>query len=439
MKNPPPSAAGRPDWKSHYQAALCSADDALEVVKSGMRVFVHGAAATPTVLIEALVRRAPAVENVEITHLHTHGEATYTKPEYAGHFRLNALFMGANVREAVNAGRADFMPVFLSEIPRLFRSGELPIDVALVTVSPPDRHGYVSLGTSVDVALEAVQAAREVVACVTPYMPRTLGNSWVHVSKLSRIVEADVPLHETACAPAGPVEREIGRNVAALVENGATLQMGIGAIPNAVLDALHDRHDLGIHTEMFSDGVVDLVERGVITGAAKTYHVNKIVAAFVNGTRRVFDFVADNPMVEMHPVDWVNDGDIIRRNCRMTALNSAIEIDLTGQVVSDSIGDKLFSGIGGQMDFMRGAALSPGGKPIIALPSMAKDQSRIVSRLKPGAGVVTTRGHVHYVVTEYGTAYLHGKNLRQRAEALIAIAHPDARAELRRELRAYQR
>jgi acyl-CoA hydrolase len=427
------------DWREDYRSKMTTADDALVAVKSGMRVFLHGAAATPSLLVDALLRRAPAVEHVEITHLHTHGEAAYTNPEYLGHFRLNALFIGANVRDAVNSGRADYTPVFLSEIPALFKNGTLRLDVALITTSPPDEHGYVSLGTSVDVALAAALTAKTVIACVTPQMPRTLGNSWIHVSRLTHVVEADVPLHETPSPPLTDCDVEIGRNVAGLIEDGSTLQMGIGAIPNAVLKALHDKHDLGVHTEMFSDGLIDLVEGGVITGARKSYHPHKIVSSFLNGTRRLYDFVHNNPAVELHPVDWVNDGDIIRRNCRMVAINSCIEIDLTGQVVSDSIGDKLFSGIGGQMDFMRAAALSPGGKPIIALPSTAKSQSRIVSRLKPGAGVVTTRGHVHYVVTEYGVAYLHGKNLRQRADALISVAHPDHRAELRRELLTYQR
>jgi acyl-CoA hydrolase len=422
------------DWRKAYADRRCSADEALELVTSGMRVFIHGAGATPKLLVEALVRRGRGVENVEITHMHTHGEARYTDAEFAGRLRLNALFIGENVREAVNAGRADYIPVFLSEIPQLFRSGVLAIDVALVSVSPPDEHGYVSLGTSVDVALAAVHSATYVVACVNKQMPRSLGNSWVHVSKISRFVEADLPLYDAHTPVLGAVEMEIGRNVANLIDDGATLQMGIGAIPNAVLKALVNKSHLGVHTEMFSDGLVDLVEAGAVTGAGKTYHPHKIVSSFVNGTRRVYDFLDNNPMVEMHPVDWVNDGDVIRRNCKMTAINSAIEIDLTGQVVSDSIGRRLFSGIGGQMDFMRAAALSPNGKPIIALPSTAKDKSRIVPTLQPGAGVVTTRGHVHYVVTEYGVAYLHGKNLRQRAEALIAVAHPDHRAELRRSL-----
>ncbi len=416
-----------------------TADEAVSVVRSGMRVFVHGAAATPHVLIDALMRRAPELEKVEITHLHTEGDAPYVRPEFQGHFRLNALFLGPNTREAVNAGRADYMPVFLSEIPLLFRQGVLPIDVALLSVSPPDAHGYVSLGTSVDCALAAAETAKYLVGFVNRRMPRTLGNSFVHVSRFTSLVDGDSPLPTAHVKPISDVERRIGKYVAELVRDGDTLQMGIGGIPNAVLEALRDHRDLGIHTEMFSDGVVDLVERGVVTGARKTYHPRKIVTSFVVGSQTLYDFVHDNPMVEFHPSNWVNDGDIIRRNANMVAINSAIEVDVTGQVVSDSIGSRVFSGIGGQMDFMRGAALSPGGRPIIALPSTARDQSRIVCCLQPGGGVVTTRGHVHFVVTEYGVAELHGKNLRQRAAALIAVAHPAHRESLRAGLHAYQR
>lgn len=425
--------------KQRYLEKLRHADEALTLVESGMRVFLHGAAATPRVLIDALVRRAPELENVEITHMHTEGDAPYARAEYAGHFRVNALFMGKNVRAAVNEGRGDYMPVFLSEIPGLFSEGILPLDVALLTVSPPDEHGYMSLGTSVDCALAASQHARYVIGCVNPNMPRTLGNSWVPLDRFTCLVEADVPLYQTEASPPGETAATIGSYVAELIEDGSTLQLGIGAIPDAVLQALRDKRDLGIHTEMFSDGVVDLVEAGVITGRRKTYHRDKIVSSFLYGSQRVYDFAHNNPMVEMHPVNWVNDGDIIRRNANMMAINSCIEVDLTGQVVSDSIGDYVFSGIGGQIDFMRAAALSPGGKPIIALPSTARGMSRIVANLQRGAGVVTTRGHVHYVVTEYGIAYLHGKNLRERAEAMIGIAHPDYRAELQEGLRSYQK
>lgn len=425
-------------WKEQYHKQIRTPQEAVQLVQSGMRVFVHGAAATPTPLIEALTARAPELHDVEIVHLHTEGPAPYITPEHAGHFRVNALFIGSNTRDAINAGRGDYTPVFLSEIPRLFRNGSLRLDAALLNVSPPDAHGFVSLGTSVDCALAAAENARFVIGMVNRHVPRTLGNSWVHVSRFAALVPLDAPLHEVACPAPNEIELAIGRYVGTLVEDGSTLQMGIGAIPNAVLQALRDKRDLGVHTEMFSDGLVDLVEAGVVTGRCKGYHPCKIVASFVNGSRKVYDFVHDNPRVEMHPVDWVNDGDVIRRNTKMVAINSAIEVDLTGQVVSDSIGTRLYSGIGGQMDFMRGAALSPGGKPIIALPSQSKGQSRIVNQIKPGAGVVTTRGHVHYVVTEYGIAYLHGKTLRQRAEALIAIAHPDHRSELRRNLHRYQ-
>jgi 4-hydroxybutyrate CoA-transferase len=420
-------------------AKTTTADQALRIVESGMRVFLHGAAATPEPLINAMVAQADRLRDVEITHLHTHGDATYTKPEYVDSFRVNALFIAPNTRDAINEGRGDYIPIFLSEIPRLFKSGTLQIDVALLTVSPPDEHGYVSLGSSVDVALAAAESARFVIGSVSRFVPRTLGNSWVHISRFTHLVQTDAPLAETKAEPLSDCVLAIGENVASLIDDGSTLQLGIGAIPNAVLHALRNKRDLGIHTEMFSDGVVDLVECGVITGARKSYHPYKIVSSFVAGSRRVFDFIDNNPMIELHPVNWVNDGDVIRRNSNMVAVNSAIEMDLTGQVAADSIGTKLFSGIGGQLDFMRAAALSPGGKPIIALPSTAKGQSRIVSLLKPGAGVVTTRGHVHFVVTEFGVADLYGKNLRQRAAAMIAIAHPDHRAELTRSLRDYQK
>jgi acyl-CoA hydrolase len=417
---------------------VLSAEEAVQVVRSGMRVFVHGAAATPKVLIDALVARHAELSDVELVHMHTAGDAPYTRPEYQGHFRLNALFIGPNTRNAINEGRGDYTPIFLSEIPELFRSGALPLDVALLTVSPPDEHGYVSLGTSVDCALAASTNAKVVIGVVNRNMPRTLGNSWVQLSRFTSVVIADTPLYESPPEELSPIDLQIGHHVADLIEDGSTLQIGIGNIPNAVMACLGDKRDLGIHTEMFSDGVVDLAEKGVVTGTRKGYHVGKIVSSFLSGTRRLYDFVHNNPFVEMHPVSWVNDGDIIRKHNKMVAINSAIEIDVTGQVVSDSIGERLFSGIGGQMDFMRGAALSPGGKPIIAFPSKTKGKSKIVNRLSPCGGVVTTRGHVHYVVTEYGVAFLHGKTLRQRAQAMIAIAHPDHRDELQRGLHRYQ-
>lgn len=411
--------------------AYVSAEEAVRVVRSGDRVFVHGVAATPHALLDALVARAPELADVEMTHLHTEGAAPYAAPEMAAHFRTNALFVGANVRHAIAEGRGDYLPVFLSEVPRLFRRGILPLDVALVQVSPPDRHGYCSLGVSVDVARAAVQSARYVVAQVNPQMPRTHGDGLIHVDQLDAMVRVDVPLPEVHAATPTPDEAAIGRHVAGLVEDGATLQMGIGAIPNAVLAALDGHRRLGIHTEMFSDGLIPLVEAGVVTNEAKRVHPGKIVSGFVMGTRRLYDFIDDNPAVAMLDIAYVNDTAVIRRNPRVTAINSAIEVDLTGQVCADSIGTFQVSGVGGQMDFIRGASLSEGGKPILALPSAtSRGASRIVPFLNEGAGVVTTRAHVHYVVTEYGVADLYGRNLRQRALALIDIAHPDHRAAL---------
>lgn len=405
-----------------------SAEEAVRIVKSGDRVFLHTAAATPQRLIDAMVDRAEELRDVEIVSLHTEGEARYTEPRYARSFRLNAFFVGKNVRQAVQAGDADAIPVFLSDVPALFYNDVLPLDVAMVHVSPPDRHGYCSLGVSVDAALAAVHKAKHVIAQVNPNMPRTHGEGLLHVSHIDALVEVQDPLPETPAHELTETERSIGRYIASIVEDGATLQMGIGAIPDATLAALGDHRDLGIHTEMFSDGVIDLVEKGVINGSRKRTHKDIIVASFLVGSRRLFDFVDDNPLVEMFPSDYVNDTKEIRKNPRVTAINSAVEIDMTGQVCSDSIGQRFFSGVGGQMDFIRGAALSEGGKPIIALPSVTRrGESRIVPVLKPGAGVVTTRAHVRYVVTEYGIVNLHGKNLRQRAEALASIAHPDFR------------
>jgi len=415
-----------------------SAEHAVSAIRSGDRVFLHTAAAAPRQLIEAMSARAPELSDVEIVSLHTEGPAPYAEPEAAQSFRLNAMFIGPNVRKAVQEGRADFMPIFLSEIPALFRSGLLPLDVALVQVSPPDRHGYCSLGVSVDVSLAAVQEARYVIAQVNPQMPRSHGDGLLHVSRLDAMVEVDHPLPEAQPAPLGELERAIGRHVASLIDDGSTLQMGIGAIPDAVLASLTSHADLGVHTEMFSDGLIDLVERGVVSNEKKRIHPGKIVATFVVGTRRVYDFLDDNPLVVMLDVAYVNDTAVIRRNHKVVAINSAIEVDLTGQVCADSIGERMYSGVGGQMDFVRGASLSPGGKPIFGLPSTTRrGESRIVPVLKEGAGVVTTRAHVHYVVTEYGIANLYGKNLRQRAAAMIDIAHPDHREELSRA--AYER
>ena len=410
---------------------ITSAEEAVKAIKSNDRVFVHGGVATPAQLVLALTARAEELRDVEIVHLHTEGPAPYAAANYTASFRTNCLFVGANIRNAVNEGLADYIPIFLSEVPGLFRRGILPLDVALVQVSPPDRHGFCSLGVSVDVARAAVQVARHVIAQINPNMPRTHGDGLLHVSALHGAVVVDDPLPEIVASQPTPVESAIGRYVAELIEDGATLQMGIGAIPNAVLSALHSHRDLGIHTEMFADGAIDLIERGVVNNAQKRIHPGKVVSSFAMGTRRLYNFIDDNPQVVMLDVAYVNDTAVIRRNPRVTAINSAIEVDLTGQVAADSMGTVQNSGVGGQMDFVRGASLSEGGKPIIALPSAtSKGISRIVPHLRLGSGVVTTRAHVHYVVTEYGIAYLYGRNLRQRARALIDIAHPAHRQEL---------
>jgi acyl-CoA hydrolase len=408
-----------------------SPDDAVAAVASGARVFVHGAAATPTPLLEALVRNGN-LRKVTLYHLHTAGPAPFVAPEHRDRFRSVSLFAGAPVREAIHEGAADFMPVFLSDIPSLFVSRRIPLDVALLQLSPPDRHGYCTLGTSVDAALAAALSARSIVAEINERMPRTHGNTLVPFSRIAAFSHSDRPLHEHAAAAPTLVDNAVAEHVAALVEDGATLQMGIGAIPDAVLRRLGDKHDLGVHTEMFSDGLIDLIEGGAITNRRKQVHQGRTVTSFVAGSERLFRFVDDNPFIEFHPCDRTNDTALIRKNEKVVAINSALEVDLSGQIVADSIGFRIYSGIGGQMDFIRGAALSPGGKPIVALPSTAAGgtASRIVSSIRPGAGVVTTRGHVHWVATEYGVVNLFGLTLRQRAEALISIAHPDARAEL---------
>ncbi len=407
------------------------ASEAIKAVKSGDRVFIHSVAAAPQALISALVDRASELRNVELVHLHTEGNASYSAPEFSESFRVNAFFVGSNVRQAVNAGRADYIPVFLSEIPALFRRDVLPLDVALVNVSPPDKHGFCSLGVSVDISRAAVECAKFVIAQINPRMPRTLGDALLHVDKLDAIVEVDEPLHEVSMPALSDVDRAIGGYIAQMIDDGATLQMGIGSIPNAVLASLQNHKNLGIHTEMFSDGVIPLVEKGIVNGTKKAKHPGKIVAGFVMGTKKLYEFIDDNPEVLMLDIAYVNDTAVIRRNPKVTAINSAIEVDLTGQVCADSIGPRQYSGVGGQMDFIRGASLSEGGKPIIALPSVtSRGESKIVAELKPGAGVVTTRAHVHYIVTEYGVAYLYGKNLQQRAHELIKIAHPDHREAL---------
>jgi 4-hydroxybutyrate CoA-transferase len=411
---------------------VVDADAAVRLVSSGDHVYLHEVAMTPHELLHALVRRED-LTGVEVVSLHTEGPLPHAAPEASGRIRHNALFVGANVREAVNEGRADYTPVFLSRVPALFRSGALPLDVALLQVTPPDRHGFCRLGTSIACARAAADAARVVIGLVNPRVPRTMGNSAVHVSRFAALVEADRPLPHGRAAVVGPIERAIGGHVAALVPERATLQMGIGAIPDATLSCLADREDLGVHTEMFSDGLVALAERGTITNRHKTTFPGRIVTSFALGSQRLYDFVDQNPFVEFHPSDIVNDTREIRRIERMTAINSAIEVDLTGQVVADSIGSRIYSGIGGQMDFIWGANLAPEGRAIIALPATAKDGavSRIVPEIKAGAGVVTTRGHVQWVVTEFGAVNLAGQSIRRRAELLTSIAHPDAQPELR--------
>jgi 4-hydroxybutyrate CoA-transferase len=411
---------------------IVSAEEAVSVVKSGQQVFMQGAAATPTTLLEALVKRAPELTDVKIVHMHAEGPHPHCAPEMQGHFLHRALFIGPNARQAINEGRAEFIPVFLSDIPQLFYKRILPLDVALINVSPPDEHGCCSLGTSVDCALAGVSCAKVVIAQLNKSMPRTLGDSFVHVSKIDYAVEIDQPPYAHGDGEIGDVERRIGEFVADLIPDEATLQMGIGAIPSAVGLHLDHKRDLGIHTEMFTDVLVDLVERGVVTSRKKTVNGGKIVACFMMGTQRLYNFVDNNPLVEMRQVDYTNDTSVIRRQRRMTAVNSAIEVDLTGQVCADSIGHKMYSGVGGQMDFMRGAALAEEGLAIIGLPSTAAGGkvSRITIALKEGAGVTTTRSHVRTVVTEYGVAELFGQSVRERAKRLIAVAHPDFRDEL---------
>lgn len=419
-----------------HRPPIVDADRALELVGSGMTVFIQTAAATPPLLVDALARRVAGIRDVTVTHLHTEGPAPYASDELADRVRIRSLFVAGNIRESVAHGHAEYVPVFLSEIPEMFRCGALPIDVALVHVSPPDRHGWCTLGISVDVARAAVDAARIVIGQVNPRMPRCHGDGLVHISSFSALVEGETELYETQRVEAGPVERAIGENVASLIPDGATLQMGIGAVPDAVLGQLHGHRGLGVHTETFSDGVIDLVEAGVVTGEHKFHEPGIVVAGFVMGSRRLYDFVDDNPGVRLLDIAYVNDPSIIRGNPSVIAINSAIEVDLTGQVVGDSIGVRQYSGVGGQMDFMRGASLSAGGKPIIALPSMSsKGISRISALLKPGASVTTTRSHVHYVVTEHGIAELRGASLEERARRLIAIADPTHREELDRAAR----
>jgi acetyl-CoA hydrolase len=420
-------------WTETYRRRVTTAEEAVKAVRSGDHVWIHAGCNNPEELVRAMVGRASELQSVEVTHLMTFGCADYALPCHARSFRHRALFTGANVRQAVNEGRADFVPVHLSEIPSLIASGLAPVDVAFIHITPPDEHGFCSYGVGVECTKAAAENAATVIAVVNRQMPRSLGDCFIHVSRLTHVVEVDRPVLELPGAGrVGDVARAIGGHVAELIEDGATLQMGIGEIPDAVLLYLKEKRDLGIHTEMFSDGVVDLFEAGVVNGEAKTLHRGKIVASFVLGSRKSFDFLDNNPFVEFHPTDYVNDPFVISRNDKMVAINSAISVDITGQVSADSIGRQIYSGFGGQLDFIRGSARSRGGRPIIALPSTAKDGtvSRIVDTLADGSGVVTTRADVHYVVTEHGIARLHGKSLRDRARELIAVAHPDFREEL---------
>ncbi|MGW8123987.1 acetyl-CoA hydrolase/transferase family protein [Roseivirga echinicomitans] len=411
-----------------------TAEKAVELIKSGDSVFIHTAAATPKTLVQAMTNRADSLRGVKIFHLHTEGEAPYTKKELAKSFHTYSLFVGSNSRAAISEGHADFIPCFLSEVPIMFRRGVIPIDVALIQVSPPDAHGFTSLGVSVDASLAAAESAKMIIAQVNPNMPRTHGDGMIHVRNFDAMVWSEEPIHESKRNPLSDEETKMGGYIAELIEDGSTLQMGIGAIPDAVLASLGNHKDLGVHTEMFSDGVMPLIKSGVINNKFKKKHPYTLVSGFMLGSRALYDFVDDNPSIRMLDIEYVNDTRVIRQNPKVISINSAIEVDITGQVCADSIGTKIYSGVGGQMDFIRGASLSEGGKPIIALSSVTnKGESKIASLLKPGAGVVTTRAHVHYIVTEFGVANLYGKSLRERARALINIAHPNHRERLERE------
>ena len=425
-------------WVDDYKKKLVCAEEAVADVKIGDRVYISGNAATPYVLMKALAAQKDVLKDVEIVHVLLLGDDPLSKPEMEGHFRHNSLFVGPADRKAINEGRADYVPIFLHQIPYLFYSGTMPLDVALLHCSPPDEHGFMSLGVEVLASKAAAETARIVIAQVNDRMPRVLGDSFIHVSRFHKLVEISEPLPQLEKTPPSDVERLIGKYIADLIEDGSTLQLGIGGIPDAVLAALSGRRDLGIHTEMLSDGVMEAIEAGIVTGAKKTFHPYKVVITFALGSDRLYDFIDNNPVIEAHPSDYVNHPFNVARNDNMVAINSAIEVDITGQVCSDSIGTFIYSGFGGQVDFIRGAAHSKGGKPIIALPSTAKDgeMTRIVPFLKKGAGVVTTRGDVRQIVTEYGVANLWGKNLQERTKALINIAHPKFRPELIREAKA---
>jgi acetyl-CoA hydrolase len=419
-------------WTESYQKKVVTAAEAVKAVKSGDRIFLTGNCSVPKMILAALVDRGHELEDVEINQALTIGSADYVSPEMEGHLRVNTMFISHNTRKAVQAGRADFTPVLLSEFPLLFKEKHLPVNVAFVHLSPPDPHGYCSFGVEVGLSKSPAESAEIIIAEVNDQMPRTLGDSFIHVSDIDYIVPVDYPLPELPMGEGSPSEivEKIAEYIADLIPDEATMQMGIGAVPDAVLKHLYDKKDLGIHTELFSDGVIDLVENGVITNAKKTIHPGKIIAGFILGTKRLYDWVHNNPLIEFLRTEYVNDPFVISQNHRMVAINSAIEVDLTGQICADSIGTKLYSGVGGQLDFVYGSSRSKGGVPIIALPSKAKEISRIVPTLKTGAGVVTTRNHIQYVVTEYGVAHLYGKTIRERAQALINIAHPEFRDEL---------
>ncbi|HIH01904.1 TPA: GNAT family N-acetyltransferase [Thermoplasmata archaeon] len=420
------------DWQKRFKEKVRTVESAISTIRRGDKVFIGSGAAEPQLLVKALIESAGRLADTRIMHIMTLGVAPYTEEKFTDQFRHNAFFIGANTRQAIAEGRADYTPVFLSEIPALFKTGQSPIDVALIQVSLPDKYGYCSYGVSTDVVKSAAENATKVIAEVNTRMPRALGDCFINMKDIDYVVPVDEPLLTSHWDPPNDIARRIGRNIANLIDDGSTLQMGIGAIPDSVLDYLSDKKDLGIHTEMFSDGFMDLAEMGVINNAQKTLHPGKTIASFCLGSEKLYDFVDNNPSIEFHPTEHTNDPFIVAQNDKMIAINSAIEVDLTGQVCADSLGPMFYSGIGGQVDFVRGSSRSKGGKPIIALPSTAKNDtiSRIVATLKPGAGVVTSRGDVHYVVTEWGVAYLHGKNIRERAMALISVAHPKFRKQL---------
>jgi len=420
------------NWQDEFQRKSVSAAEAVQCIQSNMRVYIHPGCAEPEALVEALMARGPFVRNVEIVHLMTTGRADYIALQMEGHFRHNAMFIGGNVRQAVNDGRADYTPIFLSQVEELFENGEMSIDVALIQVSPPDAHGFCSFGVGVDATLTAARCAKLVVAQVNDKMPRTFGDCFIHIKDIDAVVPVSRRLCELKPREIDTVHHAIGKQVSSLIQDGSTLQLGIGGIPDAVLLELTNHHDLGIHTEMLSDSAIPLIEAGVINGTRKSIHRGKIILSFVLGSKTLFDYVNNNPIFEFLPNRYTNDPWVVAQNEKMVAINSAFQVDITGQVCADSIGTCFYSGIGGQVDFIRGASHSKGGKPIIAIPSTAKNGmiSRIVPMLDPGAGVVTSRGAVHYIVTEFGVAYLHGRTIRQRAEALIEIAHPEFRDEL---------